>query len=310
MSKFVNSVNARKTKFMNKHHDVLIAMIILVPMILWWLIAFGFPLLCGFVLGFFEWKSVNTSPTFIGFDNFIEFFNNSSYVSDLWRTIWMGILSTSLIILSGLGTALILNIKNLKGRDFFRCVWYLPAVTSSVAVTQVINILFHPLDGAVNKMLEGLNLSTIVLSSSPEWSIVMIMIYSVWKGVGGAAIVWLAGLQSIDSSLYEAAKIDGANVFQRFRYVTMPGLKPMATYVIITGIISALQIYEPVAFLTNGGPNGLTNVLTLRIIQDGYFNFNFGMAGASAFILALIIFVMSITYYRLSTREKRKEDAL
>ena len=298
-----------KPKFAHRHHDAIVASVILVPMIAWWVVAFGFPLLCGFVLGFFEWKAVNQMPVFIGLENFITFFTSSSYLGDLWRTIWMGVLSTALIILTGLGSALVLNMKWLKGRGFFRCVWYLPAVTSSVAVTQVINILFHPLDGAVNRWLESMSLEPIVFSSSPGWSIAIIMVYSVWKGVGGAAIVWLAGLQSIDAVLYEAAKIDGASTFERFRYITLPGLRPIATYVIITGIISALQIYEPVAFLTNGGPNGATNVLSLRIIQDGYFNFNFGMAGASAFVLAVIIFATSVTYYQLSTRASRKEDS-
>lgn len=293
-------------RFYRKHRGGVIAFCILTPMILWWIASSGFAMLFGFVLGFFEWKQIGAVPKFIWFDNFIAFFSDESYLQDLWRTIWLGVSTTMLSVIFGFLAALFMNLP-LKGKGVFRSLWYLPAVTSSVAVTQILGIFLDPINGYINNLLISFGQEPIVLSSSLFWSVVMILLYSVWKNVGGTALVWLAGLQSIDPALYEAAEVDGAGRWKKFLHVTLPGLRPIATYVIITHIIGALQIYESVAFISNGGPFGQTNVLALRIIQDGFFNFNFGMAGASSMVLAVIIFVSSLTYYKLSRRGLKEE---
>ncbi len=180
------------------------------------------------------------------------------------------------------------------------------AVTSTVAITQVLAILVLPGQG-FNKLIETLGFGSMTLETSFPWSVFFIMFYSLWRGIGPAAILWLAGLQSIDPVLYEAADIDGAGRFEKFRYVTLPGLKTIGIYIIITSIISSLQIYETVAFITGGGPLGKTRVLSLTILEDAFYNFDFGMAGASGLVLAIIIFIPSALFYIYSNKKERKE---
>lgn len=297
---------AGKTPFLKKHRDACTAAVIMTPMVLWWAVASGVPLVFAFGLGFFDWKIVTQMPKFVGLKNFITFFTDKSYLMDLWRTIWIGTLSTAVTIIGGFIVGLLLNMPiRLKG--LYRTMWYLPAVTSMVAITQVLAILLIPGQG-INGLMSRLGLEQIVLDTSFFWSVTAIILFSFWRGVGSNAILWLAGLQSIEPVLYEAAEMDGANGFQKLIHVTMPGLRPMATYVIVTSIIAALQIYEPVAFISRGGPNGQTRVLTLRILEDAYKNFNFGMAGASGFVLAVVIFICSVTYYVFSVKSMKKGD--
>jgi multiple sugar transport system permease protein len=286
-------------RFRRRNADTITATIILGPMLLWWIVVSGFPILFSFVLGFFEWIGINDHPKFVGFHNFVIFFKDKSYVADLMRSIWMGGLVTGLTIISGFGAALLMNMP-LFGKGIYRTLWYVPVVTSTIATTQVLNIFLNPIDGAVNKAIEALGFQPILWQASTFWGIVEICVFSVWKGIGGSALIWLAGLQSVDPVLYEAAEIDGAGRMGKFFNVTLPGIKPIATYIVITGLISAVQIYEQVAFLTNGGPYGTTEVLVYRIIKDGFFNFNLGMAGASSIILAVIVFIASLSYYKLS----------
>lgn len=271
-------------------------------MLIWWFASNGFPTLFGFVLGFFDWKNIRMAPAFAGIQNFITFFTSKTYLLDLWRTIWLGGVCTAITVVIGFAVALLMNLP-LKAKGIYRTIWYVPAVTSPLAVTQIIGILLNPIDGIVYDLLNKMGFKTGIWSESVFWSLFFIIVYSAWKGIGGAAIIWLAGLQSIDPGLYEAAETDGAGKFAKFWNITVPGLKPIATFIVITGIIGSLQIYEPIAFITNGGPSEQTMVIPLRIIKDGFFNFNFGMAGASGLVLAVIAFIMSVSYYKYSQRE-------
>ncbi|UVI28772.1 carbohydrate ABC transporter permease [Paenibacillus spongiae] len=299
------------TKFMRNHKDAVIATIILGPMLLWWALISGFPTLFGFFLGFFEWVGVASTPKFIGFDNYVRFFNDPVYYMALWRAVWIGLLVTGLTIIIGFLVALLMNLP-LFGKGIYRTMWYIPVVTSTVATTQIFNIFLDPNNGVINNILKGFGKEPIIWQYSVGWGVFWIVVYSIWKGIGGSALIWLAGLQSVDPVLYEAADIDGANRWQKFWNVTLPGVKPIATYIIITGLIGAVQIYEQVIFITGGGPYGQTEVLVYRILRDGFFDFNLGMAGASSVVLAAVVFVFTVAYFRYATeneRSSRKKNA-
>ncbi|WP_044479001.1 carbohydrate ABC transporter permease [Paenibacillus antibioticophila] len=290
---------------MGGHKDAIIAAVILIPMFSFWLVVSGFPTLFGFALGFFEWVGLADTPNFIWFDNFVSFFNNPVYTDALWRSIWLGGLVTAITLGAGFGAALLMNMP-LFGKGFYRSIWYIPAVTATVATTQVFNIFLDSNNGVINNILKALGKDPIVWQYSVGWGIFWIVVYSVWKGVGGAALIWLAGLQSVDASLYEAAEMDGAGRFSKLLYVTMPGLKPIATYIVITNLIGAIQIYEQVLFITNGGPYGQTEVLVFRIYRDGFWDFNLGMAGASSLIMAIIVITATVLYYNWSTKSDKQ----
>jgi ABC-type sugar transport system permease subunit len=291
-------------RFRTKHRDAILAAAILLPMIFFWVLVSGFPTLFGFLLGFFKWIGLADSPSFIGLGNFVHFFKDSVYTSALWRSIWLGGLVTAVTLLAGFGASLLMNMP-LKAKGFYRSIWYVPAVTSTVATTQIFNLFLDTNNGVINNFLKSIGKEPIVWQYSVGWGIFWIVVYSVWKGVGGAALLWLAGLQSVDRNLYEAAEVDGAGAFGKLWNVTLPGLKPIATYIFITSLISAIQIYEQVLFITNGGPYGQTEVLVFRIYRDGFWDFNLGMAGASSLVMAVIVIVITVLYYNWSTSSDR-----
>lgn len=294
------------TKFYRNHKDAVVATVILGPMLLWWMIIAGFPTLFGFFLGFFEWIGVAGSPKFVWFENYNRFFRDSVYYMALWRAVWIGLLVTGATIIGGFLAALLMNLP-LFGKGIYRTLWYIPVVTSTVATTQIFKIFLNINNGVINNVLMKLGVEPILWEYSVGWGVFWIVIYSVWKGIGGTALIWLAGLQSVDPVLYEAADIDGANSWQRFWNVTMPGVKPIATFIIITGLIGAIQIYEQVIFITGGGPYGQTEVLVYRILIDGFFDFNLGMAGASSVMLAAVVFIFTIVYFRYATENERND---
>ncbi|TJY41111.1 sugar ABC transporter permease [Cohnella pontilimi] len=299
----VREASVKRAKTRNK--DAWIAAAILTPMFLFWLIASGFPTLFGFLLGFFNWIGLNDTPNFVWFDNFVSFFKNPVYTAALWRSIWLGGLVTSVTVIAGFGAALLMNMP-LFAKGFYRTIWYIPAVTSTVATTQVFNTLLDTNNGVINNVLKSMGKEPIVWQYSVNWGIFWIVVYSVWKGVGGTALILLAGLQSVDPTLYEASEIDGADRWGKLRYVTLPGLKPFATYIVITSLISALQIYEQVLFITDGGPYGQTEVLVFRIYRDGFWDFNLGMAGASSLIMAIVVIAVAVLYFNRSSKAERQ----
>lgn len=296
----------RLKRYFARRRDGWIATVILGPMIFWWLVVSGFPTLFGFVLGFFEWIGIQGQPRFIGLANYVRFFQDPLYYNALWRSIWMGALVTSITLLAGFGAAFLMNMP-LFGKGIYRSIWYVPAVTSTVATTQIFNLFLDPSNGVINNLLVSLGKEPIIWQFSVFWSVFWIVVYSVWKGVGGAALIWLAGLQSVDVNLYEAAEIDGAGRWQKLRYVTIPGLKPIATYIVITSLIGAIQIYEQVMFITGGGPYGQTEVLVFRIYRDAFWDFNLGMAGTSSLVMAVIVFTVTVFYYRWTTKADRSD---
>jgi ABC-type sugar transport system permease subunit len=197
--------------------------------------------------------------------------------------------------------ALMLNSK-IKGRGIFRAAWYIPTLTSAAVMSQVAFVFISPSDGVINMVLRQMHLPSIIFYTQVDWMRVIIIAYSVWRGVGGAIILYLAALQGIHPELYEAAQVDGASGRQLFRFITVPLLAPMTIFVLITGIIGTAQIFEAVMFLSKGGPANLTNVLMLQIYQDAFANQSLGMASAGAIFLGLMLLVFSMFQMRIFSR--------
>lgn len=289
-------------KFRIKHRDALLALALLAIPIGWWLLISGYPTGFGLVLGFLDWKGINATPK-LTLDNFKVFFTNSFYYSSLFKTVLIGGLSFVATTLIGLLFALVLN-KIKVFRSVFQAIWYIPVVLSTVATTQIFNIFLDTYDGVINQMLIRAGKEIIVWELSVPWSIAWIVIYSVWKGLGGSVLLWLSALLSVDGSLKEAAKIDGATLWKEFIYVTVPQMKPIILYILINGFIGAMQIYEQVLFITNGGPYGQTEVLAFRIMRDFYWENNFGMAGASSMVMLLVTFGFTVAVFK--TRKEKE----
>ncbi len=286
----------QKTKFRVRHRDALLALALLAVPVGFWLLFCGYPVVYGIVLGFFDYKGINGIPRWIGIGNFVTFFGSAEWVSALGRTVGLGMLCFLCTTLVGMLVALLLNgIK--KGQGIFRAIWYIPSVTSAAATSQIFNILLS-YDGVVNNILESFGKEAVYWQYSTEWMIFWIVIYSVWTGIGGSTLLWLAALQSIDPSVIEASKLDGCNRVQSFFRISVPQMMPMIAFMFINGFIGAMNIYESVLFISGGGPLGTTEVLAYKIMRSAFWDNDFGMAGCASFVVMVITLAFSALVYR------------
>jgi multiple sugar transport system permease protein len=200
----------------------------------------------------------------------------------------------------GLAIALLMNQK-VRGIFTFRAIYYLPAVTSGVAVAILWQFVFHKQWGILNALLAVFGAKPIGWLVDPNWVMVAFIIMSIW-GVGGSMIIYLAGLQSIPTELYESAAIDGANRPRQFRHITLPMLTPTIFFVLITGLIGAFQIFESAYVMTGGGPNYKTYFFGLNIYFTAFKSLRLAYASALAWILFAIIVGLTILVFGTSRR--------
>ena len=281
-----------------------IAYAIIIPFLVYLCLWNLIPLIYGLYLGLTEYNGLTAQPKFIGLRNFRDFFSNPIYTTLLLRQLWMGALCVGLNTIISFAVALALNVAR-KGRGFFRSVIYIPCLTAASVTTSIFVALLESPNGMMDMLLKMMGMKPITWVYSQFWMTFWIVFYFVWKQMGPAAIIWLGGLQAIDPELYDAAKVDGANRWQQVRYITIPGLRFVTTYILLTGIFHAMQMFDVVMFISAGGPYGTTDVLMYHIYRNGIVTFNLGMAGAESTVLGLLTSIIAIVYFRVSTR---KED--
>jgi ABC-type sugar transport system permease subunit len=281
------------------------AYIIIIPFFLYIALWNLVPLIYGLYLGFTEFNALGSSPVWVGLKNFRTFFSVPEYAQLLVRQIWMGMLALACNTIVSFMLALALNVES-KVKGVFRTAIYVPNVAAVSATTAVFVALLNPLaNQGLNKLIVSLGGEAVTWNYSQYWMVFWIIVYFVWQRVGPAVIIWLGGLQGIDPSLYEAAKVDGASFWQQVAHITLPGLKFISMYILLTGIIGAMQMFDVIMFISKGNPFAKTDVLMYRIYRDGFVNFNLGMAGAESLILGLITVVFAISYLWL---QQRRED--
>jgi ABC-type sugar transport system permease subunit len=201
-----------------------------------------------------------------------------------------------------LGLALMLD-SQLKGRAFYRVMVYLPVVISWVAGALVWRLMFlHP-DGIINSFFQSFGLEPQLWTSDPVLAMPAIMWMSLWKGLGFYMVIYLAGLQTIPSTIYEAGMIDGANRKQLFWSITLPLLKPTTLFALIIGIINSFEVFVPVYLMTNGGPGYSSMVMVMAIYRAAFQQYQMGYASAMAVVLFLVIFAISVLQFKFLGRE-------
>lgn len=274
-----------------------IAYLFLLPNFIGFLIFTLIPIICSMGLSVMKWDSANPM-VFVGLDNFKRLLTDETFKISLWNTFYYSIFTVPLTMAAALGLAMILNQK-LKGINIFRTIFFFPHVASLVAVAVVWNLLFHPSLGPVNNILRALGITNPPgWTSSIDWAMPVIIIVSIWKSMGYYMILYLSGLQAIPGELYEAAKMDGANAFQRFKNITLPMLTPTTFFVSIMLTIACFKVFDLVSVMTNGGPGRATNVLVLHIYNTAFINYEFGYASAISMILFLIVLTITIIQFR------------
>jgi multiple sugar transport system permease protein len=237
----------------------------------------------------------------VGLDNYQYLFTQDPRFIDSLRSTFLfvgGFLPLSLLV--GLGIAILMN-QNVRGILVFRGIYYLPAVTTGVAVALLWSFVFNKQYGILNAVLDWFGIDKIGWLVDQNWVMVSFILLALW-GVGGTMIVYLAGLQAIPTELGESATIDGANALQRFFYITLPMLTPTIFFNLVTGLIGAFQIFENAYIMTGGGPNYRTYFFGLNIYFTSFQTLQFGYASTIAWILFVII--SSLTLFVMTTSRR------
>lgn len=255
------------------------------------------PIVCSMGLSVMEWDSSNPM-VFVGFDNFKRLVTDETFKISLGNTLYYSVFTVPLTMAAALGLAMILNQK-MKGINIFRTIFFFPHVASLVAVAVVWNLLFHPTLGPINQILRAIGISNPPgWTASVEWAMPAVIIVSIWKSMGYYMVLYLSGLQGIPRELYEAAKVDGASAFQRFKSITLPMLTPTTFFVSIMLTISCFKVFDLISVMTNGGPGRATNVLVYDIYNTAFINYEFGYASAISMVLFAIVLIITIIQFR------------
>lgn len=277
--------------------NTLIAYSFLLPNFIGFCIFTFIPILFSLILSFVKWDSANPM-VFVGISNFKKLFTDETFKISLFNTIYYAVFTVPLTMVTSLGLAVALNQK-LKGTNFFRTLFFFPHVASLVAVAVVWNMLFQPSMGPVNQVLSRLGIENLPgWTSSIEWAMPAVIIVSVWKSMGYYMILYLSGLQGIPRELYEAAEVDGASKFQKFKSITLPMLTPTTFFISIMLTISCFKVFDLISVMTNGGPGRATNVLVYHIYNTAFINYEFGYASAIAMVLFAIVLIITIIQFR------------
>jgi multiple sugar transport system permease protein/raffinose/stachyose/melibiose transport system permease protein len=276
------------------------------PALLGLLLFLGIPTLLALGLSFTNARLISpTAPSFVGVDNYTRaFFDDPTFTRSLLNTFYFAVVVVPLQSALGLAMALLVNQK-LRGVTFFRTVFFLPVVTSIVVVSILWRFMYQE-DGLINSMLStvtgGLVEGTAWLQN-PGTAMPAIILLSIWQAVGFHMVIWLAGLQTIPEELYEAARMDGANRRQQFRYVTWPGLRPTLVFVAVTITIAALGLFVQIDVMTQGGPLDSTTTIIFHAVEKGFRQQEVGYGSAISLIFFVLVLAVSLVQRRL-TREK------
>jgi multiple sugar transport system permease protein len=273
---------------------------LIAPNTLGLLFFFGLPVLMAFWTALQKWNGIKP-PQFVGIDNFQHLLNDPKFEQALTNTFKLIGLTVPLEMVLALGVAILLN-QPLRGRSILRTIYFLPVITSTVAAAVVWTSLFQPSYGLLSQLLEPFGLGQTKWLVDPGLVLIPIAVVAIWQRIGFDMVIFLAGLQTIPGVLYEAAIIDGANRWQRFRHVTLPMLSPTTFLVLILAIISAFQIFDQVYIITlrtvPGGVGGSATTLTYYLYRTAFTHSQFGYASAVALVLFAII--LAVTVFQLS----------
>ena len=253
----------------------------------------GYLLYLSFTTGSFTVEGIQV----VGWRNYIRLFTDADFWQVTGNTAYFTVATVIPTIVIPLGLAVLLN-RVVALRGFLRAAYFIPSITSLVAVGLAFRWLFQT-DGLVNDILLQWGIEPIPWLSSTVWAMPVLILLSSWKQLGFNLVVFLAGLQVIPQSRYEAAELDGANDWAKFWYITIPGLKPTLIFAVLTTAIFTLRSFEQVYIITGGGPLNSTNVLVYYIYEQAFSRFEFGYAAAAATVLLAIAFVLVYFYLRV-----------
>lgn len=286
----------RKSNPLQSKSEILLRNLTVTGMIIFYVVFLLVPIGIAFAGSFHEWNPLSGIYRFTGIENYVNVFTSALFGKAMLNTLIFSVVVIFFRVGLGLAIAVAIYSTLVKHKSFFRAVYYMPVVTPMVAVAFVWKFLYNPQIGSINQIL-GLDINWLM---NPKTALIAIMVMTIWKDFGYAVVMFMAGLYSLPSDAMEAAKVDGASSWQTFKYLTLPLLKPMTLFVVITSIISYIQAYVQVLILTEGGPGTATYLSSYIIYNEAFVKYNFGYASAMPFVLFVITAVFTWLSFRVS----------
>lgn len=267
----------------------------------WWI---GIPTIATIVLAFTHYDVLAGTITWAGLANFVDIFADPIWIDSIWHTLVYTFFTVPVAMAIAVVIAVLLNSK-MRARAWYRAAYFLPHITATVAIALVWKWMFEPNIGLFNSFLDLFGIDGPAWLSDPTWAMPSVIIVSVWKGIGLKMLIYLAALQAIPLSVYEAADVDGASGMRRFFAITLPLLRPATFFVFLVSAIEAFQVFEQVYILTpDGGPANATTVMTLEIYRSAFGNFDMSRASAQSVVLLVFLLVLTL----ISRRITRTDD--
>ncbi|MHA3838286.1 carbohydrate ABC transporter permease [Terrabacter sp. AAH1] len=262
------------------------------------------PIGLTFGLAFTNARLISPRPAeFIGVDNFVRLFEDDTFWASLRNTVIFAAIIVPVQSACALGLALLVNVK-MRGVNFFRTIYFLPVVTSMVVVSMLWLFMYQK-NGLINQVLLKFGIEGPDWLGDPKTALLAIILMSAWQAMGFHMVIWLSGLQTIPGDLYEAAELDGAGTWEKFRYVTWPGLRATRTFILITITISAFALFTQVNIMTQGGPLDSTSTVVLMAVRTGFQQQQTGYASA----ISLVFFVLVLAVTLVNRHLTRDKDA-
>ncbi|GAV10870.1 sugar ABC transporter permease [Paenibacillus sp. MER 180] len=259
------------------------------------------PMIFSFVLSFSKWDIITgiDSIQFVGFENFIQIFQDELFYQSLKVTFIFALVSVPLYQMIALFAAMLLNMRS-RGMKFFRLIFFMPSVIPAVAVSMMWIMILNPEYGILNKALAWFGIQGPAWLQDPSYALGALIVMGIW-GIGNTIIIYLSGLQGVPEELYEAAQLDGAGMLRRFINVTVPMISPTIFFNLIMGIIGGFQYFTQAFVMTNGGPLNSTLFYNLYLYNKAFLTYEMGYASALSWILFAIILILTLLVIRSSS---------
>ncbi|WP_041582173.1 carbohydrate ABC transporter permease [Salisediminibacterium selenitireducens] len=291
-----------------KRHEAMMGWLFLLPEMIGLAFLYVFPLGFSLFLSFSEWNLIGgfSEIRFIGLDNFVQMFQDPR----VWGALRNNIFYTFMVVPISMMIALLLAVlihNKVYLRDYFKVAFFIPYISSIIAVGAVWRALYHPTQGPINQFLMSIG-----IENPPGWladtstSLIAIIIITIWTLIGYVVIIYIAGLSNIPDSLYEAADVDGAKPYQKFIHITMPLLGPTHMFLAITLLIGSFKVFDLIAFLTQGGPINSSQVLVYLIYEEGFQRFNMGYASAISWLLFAVVGILTFLTWQVQNAKQFK----
>jgi multiple sugar transport system permease protein len=269
----------------SRAREARIGLLFLSPWLIGLAVFTAYPIIASLYFSFTHYSGLS-APRWAGLDNYVQLFKDTLFWKSIYNTLYLAIIGIPLAQIMSILVALLLNTK-VKFLGIFRTLYFLPSIVPAVATALLWKWFLNPQFGPVNLLLEKIGLPTPGWLTDPLWSKPALIFTSIW-GVGGAMVIYLAGLQNIPAELYEAAELDGAGRIASFTKITLPMLSPVILFNVVMGIINSFQSFTSVFIMTGGGPENSTLVYALSIYRNGFQFYKMGYASAMAWILLVM----------------------